>query len=201
MNQCMTRTRRIGLLLIVLSVSVSILWGFALGRTVPGGMVDFKAVYYGARCLIQHSDPYKQSEFLRVYRADGGELPSDPTISRLFLCAMPICINLPTALLLVVPFVLLGWGPAHLLWMLLVAASLTLAAFLVWRLVDDHASGFSRFLICIVLANSEILFASGNLAGIAVSLCVVAVWCFLNLRFALGGIICMAISLVLKPHD
>jgi hypothetical protein len=38
-------------------------------------------------------------------------------------------------------------------------------------------------------------------AGIAISLCVVAVWCFLRERFVLVGILCMALSLAVKPQD
>jgi hypothetical protein len=52
-----------------------------------------------------------------------------------------------------------------------------------------------------VLANSEILFSGGNLAGIAVSLCVVAVWCLIEERFVLAGVLCLAVSLAIKPHD
>lgn len=201
MKQNMKRMHRIGLFWLLLSSTLFIVWGSVMAHNSPGGMADFKAVYYGARCLIQHSDPYKQSEFLRVYRGDGGQFPSNPVMSRLFLSAVPVCINLPTALLLVAPFALLAWGPAHLLWMLLVAASLTLAAFLAWLLAERFESGISLFLICIVLANSEIVFAGGNAAGIAVSLCVVAVWCFLKQRIVLAGVLCMAVSLALKPHD
>jgi hypothetical protein len=40
-----------------------------------------------------------------------------------------------------------------------------------------------------------------NSAGISISLCIVAVWCFLRGRFAAAGILCLAFSLVLKPHD
>jgi hypothetical protein len=200
-KQHMKRTRRIGLLWLLLSSAVFIVWGSAMMRNPPGRLVDFKAVYYGARCLIQHSDPYRQSEFLSVYQADGGEFPSDPVMSQLVLRGLLVCINLPTALLVVAPIALLPWGPAHLLWLLLVAASLTLAAFLAWLLAQRFESGVSLFLICIVLANSEIIFAGGNAAGIAVSLCVVAVWCFLKQRFVLAGVLCMAISLALKPHD
>jgi hypothetical protein len=197
----MNRSRRIGLLWLLLSSGVFVVWGSAMVRKSPGGLADFKAVYYGARCLLQHSDPYKQSEFLRVYQEDGGEIPSDPVMSRLFLSAVPVCINLPTALLLVAPFALLAWGPAYLLWMLLVASSLTLAAILAWLLAECYESGVSLFLICIVLADSEIIFAGGNAAGIAVSLCVVSVWCLLKQRFVLVGVLCMAVSLALKPHD
>jgi hypothetical protein len=41
----------------------------------------------------------------------------------------------------------------------------------------------------------------GMSAGIAISLCVVAVWCFLQERFVPAGILCLAISLALKPQD
>jgi hypothetical protein len=85
--------------------------------------------------------------------------------------------------------------------MILVAGSLTLASYLMWDLAGKYAPGVSLLLVCIVLANSELLFSSGNLAGIAVSLCVVAVWCFLQKRFVPAGILCLAVSLAIKPHD
>lgn len=197
----MKKTQRIALIWLLLSSSVFVVWGTALERTSPGGMVDFRAVYYGARCLIQHKDPYSNSDFLRVYKADGGEFPSDPTMARMFLLSVPVCINLPTTLFLVAPFSMLAWGPAHVLWMALVAGSLFLAAFLMDNIAESHAFGVSLFLVCVVLANSEILFAWGNTAGIAVSFCIVAVWCFLKERFVPAGVLCMAIGLAIKPHD
>jgi hypothetical protein len=200
-NLRMTSTRRIALFFILLSSGISILWGFTLAHNSPGGMADFKAVYYGARCLIHHSDPYKESDFLGVFKSEGGEFPSDPTMSRLFRRAVPVCINLPTSLFIVAPLSWLTWGPAHLVWMVAVAGGLTFAAFLMWSLARSYSPRVSLFLICIVLANSEILLASGNTAGIAVSLCVVAVWCFLKERFVSAGVLCLAVSLAIKPHD
>ena len=197
----MNGTCRIGLLLLLLSGGISIVWGSFIEHNSPGRMADFKAIYYGARCLIHHSDPYKEAEFLSVYQAEGGEFPLDPTLSRLFRRAVPVCINLPTALLLAAPFSILGWGAAHLMWMILTVASLMLAAYLIWTLSARWSPGVSIFLICIVLANSEILFAGGNLAGIAVGLCVMAAWCFLKDRFVPAGVLCLAVSLALKPHD
>ncbi len=197
----MKRTQRTGLFWLLLCCGVSVLWGSFLERSSPGGMTDFKAVYYGARCLIQHGDPYKATEFLRVYEAEGGKFPSDPTMSRLFRRAVPVFINLPTSLFLVAPLAMLPWGPAQALWMLLVAGSLTLAAFLMWKLAASFAPGVSLFLVCFVLANCELIVSSGRLAGIAVSLCVVAVWCFLRDRFVPAGILCLAFSLAIKPHD
>jgi hypothetical protein len=164
-------------------------------------MTDFKAVYYGTRCLIQHSDPYQESEFLRVYQADGGKIPSDPARSQAFLRAVPVFINLPTTLLLIAPFAMLPWGPAHVLWIFFLAGCFILAAFVMWELAGNHAPGLSLFLICIVLANSEAIFASGRSAVVAISLCVVAVWCFLKERFVPAGILCLAVSLAIKPHD
>ena len=201
MNLNMNSTRRIGLLVLLLSSGLFIVWGSFIEHTSSGGMADFKAIYFGARCVIHHSDPYKEAEFLCVYRAEGGVIPFDPTVSMLFLRAVPVCINLPTALFIVAPFSFLGWGPAHVLWMFLTAACLMLSSFLAWTLAADWAPGVSLFLICIALANSEILFSGGNLAGIAVSLCVMAVWCFLKDRFVPAGALCLAVSLAFKPHD
>ncbi len=68
-------------------------------------------------------------------------------------------------------------------------------------LSDDNAKPVSLLLICILLANSQVLFALGNTAGLAVGLCVIAVWCFIRQRFVWFGIAGLAISLALKPHD
>lgn len=46
-----------------------------------------------------------------------------------------------------------------------------------------------------------VLFTSGNPAGLAVSLCVIATWSFLRGRCLAAGTVCLAISLVFKPHD
>jgi len=56
-------------------------------------------------------------------------------------------------------------------------------------------------LIALFLVNSELLVISSNAAGIVVSLCVVAVCCFLTDRFAAVGILCLAISLTIKPQE
>ena len=41
----------------------------------------------------------------------------------------------------------------------------------------------------------------GNVAGIVVSLCVIATWCFFRERYVPLAIVCMAVSLAIKPHD
>jgi hypothetical protein len=197
----MNSTRWMALLLILGSCGLSALWGSFLARSSAVGMTDFKAVYSGARCLIQHSDPYKQDDFLRVYRADGGRIPTEPMMSQLFRRAVLVCVNLPTTLFLILPMAHLPLAQGYMLWIFFTAAGLVLAAFLMWTLGANKSPGISLFLISLLLANCVILFKDGNAAGIVVSFCVVAVWCFLEDRFVPAGIICLALSLTIKPHD
>jgi hypothetical protein len=165
---------------------------------VSRGALDFQGLYYGSRCLLQHHNPYNVSELEAVYRADGGESPSEPIRARQIVT---LYVNLPTTLLFIIPFAILPWGFAHLAWLMLTAASLSLAAFLIWDSGANYAPAVSGVLICFALANSEILFATGNAAGMVVGLCVVAAWCFIKGRFIPAGILCLAVSLAIKPHD
>jgi hypothetical protein len=192
----MTIKRQLGLLLLLLSGAISFISGFTVARTASGAP-DFRAVYYGARCLLQHHNPYKISELEGVYQADGLEIPSDPIQRQVATLNM----YLPTAYLFIAPFAVLPYGTALMIWLILLAGVFILAGFLMWDIGASSAPAVSLFLICIVLANSEVVFAGGNTAGIAVSLCVVAVWCFLRERFIPAGILCMAVSLAIKPHD
>jgi hypothetical protein len=192
----MTKARWIALVLVLLSGGISVLWGSAIGLT-ESGAPDFRAVYYGARCLIEYHNPYEVSELEGVYRADGAELPSDPIQRQV----ATVFIYLPTAYIFIVPFAMLPYGAAQAIWLILLAGFFILAALLAWNLGARFAPGVSLFLICILLANSEVLFAGGNTAGLVVSLCMVAVWCFLKDRFVPAGILCLAASLAIKPHD
>jgi hypothetical protein len=96
---------------------------------------------------------------------------------------------------------MLPWGPAHILWIALTAASLIFASFLMWNLGADYAPVVSGALVGFLVANCELLMMTGNMAGIAISLCLVAVWCFVRERFVAAGVLCLAISLAVKPHD
>lgn len=194
----MTSAHRLSLYLMLVCSGISLLWGIAVERGAPGGAMGFPGIYYGTRCLIQHCDPYNVSELEAFYRSEGGESQSE-TIQR--RQSVTLYVNLPTTFLFVAPFAMLPFGPAHLLWMVLTVGSFTLAAFLMWSLGARFAPNISLFIVCIFLANAEVVFAGGNTAGIVVSLCVVAVWCFLNDRFVWAGVICLAISLAIKPHD
>ena len=189
------------LLCIALSGAIFITWGSIIALTSYSGMGAFKAVFYGARCLMQHSDPYNPAILQHAYEADGGRYSPDPAAAFLFRRAMLVCVNLPTSMLLVAPFALLPWKVAGLCWMVLNAVGLLLAALLIWRVGEGHALKAATTLVCILLFNCELVFGLGNLAGIVISLCVIAVWCLLEQRFEYAGVLCLAVSLVIKPHD
>jgi len=194
--------RRIALAWILLSSGISIWWGISAGQT-KNWWVDFKEVYYDARCLLLHDDPYKEGEPLRVFQAEKGEIPQYPQGVQLqsFREVLTHDVYLPTASIVIAPFAMLPWGLANLLWLTATAGVFTLAALLVWDLAASYAPKLSLFLVCLLAANCEMIFCTGNAAGLVISLCVVAVWCFLRERFVWAGILCLAVSLVIKPHD
>jgi hypothetical protein len=195
-------SRRKAALFVLLASLFSITWGSWIDYSRHGGtMGDFRAVYYGARAVLDHHDPYKPNEFLQVYRQEGGSFPSEPERMKSFSRAVPICVNLPSTLLVVAPLALFSWGPAHLIWMALLPASLILAAWLVWDLAGAQAPGFILFLICILMANCENLLLLGNGSGMAMSLCVIAVWCFFRQRYEVAGMVCFTFGLALKPQE
>ena len=193
----MTKTRLDGLYLMLLGSLALALLGTVLSNTSTVGMIDFRAMYYPAQCLLQHCDPYSESQVLSLARAEGGELPSDHDNANHFARYL----YLPPTFSFTVPFAMLPWGPAHILWMVLTGSGFILAGFLMWNSGADGSPVIAGALIGFFLANSELLMVVGNIAGLSIVLCVIAVWCFVRERFVLAGILCFAISLAIKPHD
>ena len=197
----MMKTRRIGLMVLLVSSGFSAFFAIILQRTPHAGIVDFRIVYLASRCLIEHRDPYNETEFLHVFQEEGGTVPSDPVERHKFQDAAMAVVYFPTALLLLTPFAALGWGIAQVLWTILTIGLFTLACCLVWSVAADSSPPVAACLLAFMLANAEVVFAFGNAAGVAVSLCAIAVWCFFTERFALAGVVCLAASLAIKPHD
>lgn len=194
----MTRKQWTALTWMLLSCVLSAWWGLSMLRATPALMVDFKGVYYHARCLLQHADPYKPGNTLRIYLAEGEKLSPPPEGP---LQNLTLDVYLPTTSIFVAPFAMLPLATAQVLWGILGIGSFIFAAFLAWDLAANRAPAIVCGLILFVLANTEVFFPIGNPAGIVVSLCVVAVWCFLRNRFIWAGILCLAIGLAIKPQD
>ena len=199
----MAKSRWTGTAVLVLCATLSSLWSFTLRQDAQGGikMVDFGEIYYGAKCALLHKDPYNSGTVLQEFKAEGGRFPKDPYAARVAPIVTSNGVNLPTALVLLAPLAVLPWGVTQTLWAALTAGLLALAACLLWDLGAKAAPVLWIVLAGFILMNCENLLILGNVAGVSVSLCVVAAWCFLRERYALAGVMLLAISLVLKPHD
>lgn len=194
----MRDNRRDGLYLLSVGLAMFVLFAVALRFSSAGSMIDFRMVYHRAECLMRHCDPYRsidlsQSDASRLTASQREEIERSRFDT--------IFVYLPTTLPIIVPFALLPWGLASSLWMILTGMSLMAAACLLWNSGSIRAPVASGMLAAIWLANSSVVEANGNMAGIAVGLCVLAAWCLLEERFALAGVACLAVSLAIKPHD
>jgi len=194
----MTKAQRDGLYLVVLGCALFVLLGWALEVTSSASMTDFRIHYYTARCLLQKHDPYKPDEILRAYHAQEGVNPED-TPNRLQVITKYI--YPPVVFVLTAPLACLPFGICHQLWMVINASCLILAAFLTWDLAKSYAPILVGALIGFMIGNSELVLVTGNVVGIAVGLCVVAIWCFMRRKLEAVGVVCLAVSLIMKPHD
>lgn len=192
------KARRDGLLLLLLGAVVFVLFGVALENSATAPAADFRALYYPARTLVYNSDPYLVSQVEPIYQADRANFPGDNWKS---LQIATQNVYPPTAFTFMFPFAVLPWGPAHILWIIFTVAGILFASGLIWKIGGDYAAIASGALIGLFLLNSELLVISANAAGIVVSLCVIAVICFLRNRFVLLGVVCLAISLTIKPQE
>jgi len=195
----MKKSQLSGLYLLLLGAAIFVVFGSVFEIHTPALAGDFKASYYSARCFLHDDcDPYAETDVFRLYR-EQEDLHLPASDSTHFVVTRYV--YLPTAFVFTVPFAILPVGPAHVLWMAVTAAGMILAAFLMWNIGRYDAPLASGLLLAFLLANSGMALAIGNPAGVTVAFCVIAVWCFVNERFVSAGILCLAISLALKPHD
>src|ERR1700722_12302618 len=197
----MKTSRRTALFFILCSCGISVFWGSIIAHGSPVGLTDFKAGFYGSRCLIARGVPYRSPDIPAAYLGDGQQIPTEPMMGDLFRRAFLVCVNLPTAMFLIIPFACMPFFPAYLLWALAMTVGLTLSSFLIWDLATAKSSPIALLLVCVLCANCVIPFTNGNTASIVISLCVIAVWCFLQNRFVPAGLVCLALGLAIKPHD
>jgi hypothetical protein len=194
----LNRARTDGFYFFFLGGAIFVLLGVAVETGSSLAMVDFKGLYLTARCLLRNQDPYQDRNVLPIYHEEGAERPTDTLKIRRIETQ---CVYLPTAFLVTAPFAALSFAPAHILWMALTAASMIFAAYLAWLLAAEYDPVIAGFFVGGVLGGSELLLISGNAAGLVISLCVVAVCCFVKERYQPAGVVCLAVALMLKPQD
>jgi len=194
--------RNFAILLIFTFLSgFSLCWGIIRARAAKGTEVDYKVVYIGARCLLRHCDPYNRDQLLQTYFQEGGEqLPPPPPGSQTYYLVAEQLYP-PSAELFFVPFALFKWATSYFLWAGVTFVLLSVCAFLIWCVASRYAPDPPFYLTAIILANSGIVIATANPAGVAVSLCIIGAWCLVEDRLITVGMICLAISLAIKPHD
>ncbi|MGB8845949.1 MAG: glycosyltransferase family 87 protein, partial [Terracidiphilus sp.] len=163
-------------------------------------------MYCGTRCLIHGHDPYNQDEVAREYLSEDGQRPkvaswAPPIAPRLQFQSLTLWVNLPTTFVVAAPFAALTWWPALILWMLLTGFVFNLAILLMWHAGVSYSPRVATFLACMVGLNCEAIFTGANAAGIVVGFCVIAAWCFLRNRLVWIGVLCLGLSLAVKPHD
>jgi hypothetical protein len=81
------------------------------------------------------------------------------------------------------------------------ALGFLIAALMMWDVGKEHSPLLTGALLCCYLANSGSLISTGNAASIALSLGIIGAWCILRERWVVAGMLCMALSLAIKPHD
>jgi hypothetical protein len=190
--------RCLGLILVLCGALIFVLFGSSIARSRPLGMLDFKALYYGANCLIDRCDPYSNPELHRYYLAHHGPAPDEPAWMTKVLTQFN---NLPTVFPALILIAHLPYPAAQLVWATWIALSLILASLLIWHGTADTAPLLTGALIGLLLANSDITLGGGNAAGIVIGLGSIAVWCFVRDRLNTIGVLCLAIALGIKPHD
>lgn len=193
----MTGLYRKGLFWVLLCFGISLWWGISIGRNA-NAWLDFRAVYAGTRCLMHGHNPYNVGDLEHEYLSEGGQRPSAPAWADQSITTY---VDAPTAFVIFLPFAALPWSAACTLWMALTGSVLLSAILLLWKLGAQYSAHVATFLACIVAVNCEAIFAGGNAAGIVVGLCVIAVVCFLYDRTPWFGVICLGLSLAIKPHD
>jgi len=193
-----TKQRKDGLLFVVLGSVIFVLLGLTFEYFSPHPMPDFRLIYNSNRCLLQGLDPYQRDQFLKVLLADGVQLGTEPQRSQYL--EMARYLYPPTSAVLA-PLALLNWDAALLVWSLLLAGLFVIASLCMFDAAKDQAPLLAGLLLFGYLATSQLQLITGNVAAIAISLCLIASWCFLSERFVYAGVVGFALALVLKPHD
>ena len=180
------QARRDALMLMGLATLVMVLLALMLRMEARDRIMDFEVPFDATRCLIHGQDPYILANLIQT---DDRNRPAFEFV------------YLPTIFPVTAPLALLPFGWASLIWTLATCAGLIFGSFLLWRIAADSAPLLAGTLIAFILANSFMLVAVGNPTGIAIGLCLLAAWCFYRDQYLFFGVICLGLSLLIKPQN
>lgn len=197
-SQSAKNARRDGLWFLFLAAMTFLLLGSALEYAAPTPAQDFRLVYYSARCLIEGHDPYNAADLLRIFDSEGAEGSPTTEIGRITESQY---LYFPTAFSITIPFAFMPFGMSHIVWLALMFGSLCLASYLLWEVCASVAPVLAGAMIGFSLANCPLFMVVGNPGSISIALCAISVWCFIRERFIWSGAACLAMSLMLKPHN
>lgn len=179
------------------------LWSYGIRRDFQGSlkMPDFSGVYFGARCVMHHKDPYDNGAYLNELKLQNPAILNELVAALKRTGVTWTSVYPPTALLVALPLAVLPYPIAANLFTIASVGFLGLGAFLVWDLGGDFAPTLCGCFAGFMLVDCIVVLILGNPAAIVVSFCMVAAWCLLKDRFAAAGVLLLALALVIKPHD
>ena len=189
--------RKSGLLFLTLGIVVFLTYAFMHDIGNPEGGIDFKAQYFPTRTLLHHADPYDPQAVFREYASETANARDD-SLTHLVATHYPYP---PVIFLLTAGLGALPYATARIVWTILNATGLIVACVMTWCFAAEIASEISGILIAIMLVGGETVLASGNVAALAIALCVFGVYSFVRSKHVAAGVVCLAISLLLKPQD
>ncbi|HEX7729679.1 MAG TPA: glycosyltransferase 87 family protein [Terracidiphilus sp.] len=190
--------RRDGAIFLALGSALFAFLAIATARTPDATASDFQAVYLAARSAIHGTDPYNPAVLERAYDGTGPTAASDSYLSRR---VVTVNVNLPSCLLALAPLASLPWEAARPLWILLLALTTLIAAWLMWLEAAPYAPIGSAILLSLLLCTDLVTLDMGNTAGLVIALACIASWLFIRERLVYLGCFILAIGLVIKPHD
>jgi hypothetical protein len=195
-----TKAEQDGLLLLRLGAMFFVAIGFGVVVVQRSTMLDVRMAQASARCLIRGCDPYNADDVVRMYEAAGGPPPSRPR-DLAILQFESRYLYLPTIFTFTSPIAPLPFKAFLGIWMCLVAGVFLIATVLVWDVAKRYSPLLTGALLGVYLANCGSVISSANAGSLTVSLCIISVWCFFVERFQIAGVLCLAASLAIKPHD
>jgi len=159
--------------------------------------VDFKTVYSSSKCLLDQCNPYDSADLLQEYIKGHGDISpsSDLSAFQPHQALYP-----PSSLFWVLPFALLPWKPAVILWVTVSGFLFATATLLMADLCDSWTSPLPQLLLGLFVATSTMLLTTAQPSGLAISLCAIGVWSLMKNRAVTMGVICFSLSLALKPQ-